>query len=158
MTCHDSRRITKCPWKLERSPDVTEKTRVFKEHPHCKSRGNPRFPPQLEKNHEIFPLTVRWGPIPLHCLQSNSVFHIKHERRLDFLRELQKIPRNTVKSLEETWCHSCNPRELCVPQIVSRWGPILILPLERNPDVPLTPEALPFLTCWNSRRTPRSLL
>ena len=40
---------------LDLSPDVAEQTRFLKGHPHCNSRIYPRFQPQLEKNHEIYP-------------------------------------------------------------------------------------------------------
>ena len=40
---------------LDRSPDVAEQTRVLKGHPQHNSRLYPRFPLQLEKNHENSP-------------------------------------------------------------------------------------------------------
>ena len=119
LPCRDYRRIPRCPSKLDRSPDITEKTWVFQECPHRKSRGNPRFLLQLERNHEIFPLTVIWGPIPLHCLQSNSVFHIKQERRLDFLygipestQEHHQKSRGNLRSLPQSERAPCTPKHL----------------------------------------------
>ena len=36
-------------------PEFNEQTTVSNEHPHCNSRIYPRFLPQLEKTHEMFP-------------------------------------------------------------------------------------------------------
>ena len=72
----------------------------------------------LEWNHEYFSTTwgnpqhstfnAKWCLIPLHCLQSNSVFHIKLEGRLDFLYGTPESPkehrhksRGTPKSLPQ---------------------------------------------------------
>ena len=121
------------------------------------SRGSPKFAMQLEKNHEISPLTMRLGPIPLQCLQSNSMFHIKHERRLDFLYGTPESPqehhhksRRTPRSLLQLKRTPCTPNHLEMranshssigeesycsthPEsaALSHW-----LKLEKNPEVP----------------------
>ena len=53
-------------------------------------------------------LTERCGPIPLHCVQSNSLFPIKQVRSLDLLegttespREIPQKSRRTLMSLQE---------------------------------------------------------
>ena len=81
----DSRRIPRCPSHLGRSPDVAVQTRVWKGPPRRNSRIYPRFRPQLEKNNETSPSPRDEARFPLHCMQRNSVVHIKHERSLDFL-------------------------------------------------------------------------
>ena len=46
--------------------------------------------------------------------------------------ELQRFPRNTVTSLEEPRGHRHNPKELHVPQIILRIGPMPLLHVEMN--------------------------
>ena len=55
LRCQASRRIPRCPSQLDRSPDVTEQTRVLKSHLCQNSRIYPRFLLKLEKSHETFP-------------------------------------------------------------------------------------------------------
>ena len=46
--CHNSRRIPKCLWQREKSPDIPEKPREVHCRPHSYSRGTTSFLPQLE--------------------------------------------------------------------------------------------------------------
>ena len=64
-------------------------------------------------------LPARWGPIPLHCLQSKSVFPIKHRRRLDFLDGTPESPqehchksRGTLKSPQQHKRALCTTNQL----------------------------------------------
>ena len=57
---------------------------------------------------------MRCGPIHLLCVQSNSVFHIKHKRSLDFLYGTPESPQEhshkssgTLSSLQQ---HERAPR------------------------------------------------
>ena len=52
---------------------------------HVLTRDIPHVPAATRENPWDFPLATRWGPIPLHCMQRNSVFTIKHIRRCFFL-------------------------------------------------------------------------
>ena len=71
------------------------------------TREHTRAPPQHEKNHETCPhRDMRL--IPLHCVQSNSLFPIKQVRSLDLLdgttespREIPQKSRRTLMSLQE---------------------------------------------------------
>ena len=45
----------------------------------------PQVPAVTRENQWDFLLAARWGPIPLHCVQSNWVLPIKHVRSLDLL-------------------------------------------------------------------------
>ena len=65
---------------------------------------------------------MRWGPIPLHCMQSNCVFPINQIRSLDLLDWTLESPDNTVTRREEHWCHLRNAKLIGVPQINSRWS------------------------------------
>ena len=47
--------------------------------------NTPQVPTATRENPWDFPFAARWGPIPLHCVQSNCVFPIKHVRTLNLL-------------------------------------------------------------------------
>ena len=50
-----------------------------------------------------FPLTARWGPIPLHCVQSNCVFPIQHVRSLDLLDRTPESPQqHCIRASQDT--------------------------------------------------------
>ena len=51
--------------------------------------------------------------------------------------ELQRDPKNTVRSLEGPWGHSSNMKVLHVPQINSRWGLIPLHSLQSHPASPI---------------------
>ena len=119
---------------LEEIPELTLVTRQeswnrltntsFKDHSHHNSRIYARCPLEHEKKRWEFPLAVRWGPNLLHCLQSNSVFSIKHVRSLDLFDGTPQSPqehchksRRTLLSLQECKIAQCT-------QINSKWSPI----------------------------------
>ena len=91
----------KRPLQLDNSHDVTEQTRVLKGHHHRNSRRNPRFLPQLKKNHETCPspqdeprfTCIAWREIP--C--STSIM----KGALTSFMELQRVPKITITSLEK---------------------------------------------------------
>ena len=63
-----------------------------------------------------FPLTARWGPILMHCLQRNFVFPIKHVRSLDLVYGNPEGPqdhcpksRRTLMSPQECKIAGCTP-------------------------------------------------
>ena len=62
-----------------------------------------------------FPLAERWGPIPMHCMQSNSLFTITQVRRIDLLDGTKESPpevrnksRRTLMSPQECQIASCS--------------------------------------------------
>ena len=62
---------------------------------------------------------MRWGPIPLHCLQSNSMFPIKNVNRVDLLDGIPESPqehchktRRTLMSPQERKIAQCTPNQL----------------------------------------------
>ena len=103
-----------------KSPEVTEQTRVFNYHPRRNSRMYPRFPPQLEKNHETSPSPRDEAQFPcfvcrpILCSQSDTLV------ALICLMEFQRDPKNTVTSLQGHGCYRTEVKYLCVPQINSR--------------------------------------
>ena len=116
--CHNLRRIPKCLWQRESRPDIPEKTSEVHCCPRSYSSGTTSFLPQLEETHKIPPSRQDDGP-PLHCLQRNSMFLIKHERRLDFLYGTPESPqehrhksRETLKSLPQIKIALCTPNHL----------------------------------------------
>ena len=74
----------------------------------------PQVPTATRENPWDFPLAARWGPIPLHCVQSNCVLQLKHVRSLDLLDWTPESPqqhchktRRTLMSRQEckiAWC------------------------------------------------------
>ena len=65
------------------------------------------------------PLAVRSGPIPMHCMQSNCVFPIKHIRSLNLLDWPPESPqqhcykaRRTMMSLQEHKIFRCTPNQI----------------------------------------------
>ena len=65
------------------------------------------------------PLAARCGPIRLHCLQSNSMFPIKHVRNLDLLdgtpeshQEHCDMSTRTPMSLQECEIPRSTPNQL----------------------------------------------
>ena len=114
MPCQDLRRILWCPWKPERSPDVAEKTRVFKEHPRHNSRGNPMFLPQLEKNHETSPSPQDEARFSLG--NRATPYSPSNTGGMTSFRQLQTFPKNAIERLEELrGQHSNSRRPLCTP-------------------------------------------
>ena len=101
LPCQASRRIPKVSLQLDRSPDVTEQTRVLKGHPLSNSRIYLRFPPQLEKNHETSPSPRDEAHFPC-SVQNNSVFPSKHERTFDFLDGPPESPKEHCHKSRET--------------------------------------------------------
>ena len=64
------------------------------------------------------PLAVRYGPIPFHCIQSNSVFPIENVRTLDMLggtpestEEHCYKSRGTLMSLQQCEIAQCTPNQ-----------------------------------------------
>ena len=83
---------------------------------------DPHVPAATRENPWVFPLATRWGPIPLHCMQSNCVFPIKHIRIFDLLDWTLESPQQDCHKREEHWCHLRNAKLIGVPQINSRWS------------------------------------
>ena len=50
--------------------------------------------------HRRFPLGTKLGPIPLHWVQSNSVFPIKQVRILNLIDGNLESPQNTLTCLQ----------------------------------------------------------
>ena len=67
----------------------------------------PWVPAATRENQWDFPLSARWGPIPLHCVQSNCVFPIKHVTILDLIDWTPESPQQH--------CHKTR-RKLISPQ------------------------------------------
>ena len=81
------------------------------------SRIYPRFLPQLEKIHETSP-SARDEALPLHCVLSNSMVPIQHERRFHLLDGTPESPqeephksRMTLMSPKECEMDQCNPNQ-----------------------------------------------
>ena len=82
------------------------------------SRIYPRFLPQLEKIHETSH-SARDEALPLHCVLSNSMFPIQHERRFHLLDGTPESPqeephksRMTLMSPKECEMVQCNPNQI----------------------------------------------
>ena len=84
-----------------------------------KLQGLPQDPSiSREIPRDLF-LPVRWCPIPLHCMHSNSLFPIKHKRCLDFLdgspesrQEHCNKYRGTLRSPQQHQRVPCTPNQL----------------------------------------------
>ena len=79
----------------------------------------PQLPAATREKQSDFPLTERGGPIPLHCVQSNSLFPIKQVRSLDLLDGSTEIPpeiphksRRTLMSPQECDISRVSPNQL----------------------------------------------
>ena len=79
----------------------------------------PQVPAATRENICDFPLAERWGPIPLHCVQSNCVFPIKHVRILDMLDWTTESPqkhchktRRTLMSSKECKISRCTQNQI----------------------------------------------
>ena len=76
-------------------------------------------------------LATRWGPIPLHCMQSNCVVPIKHISSLDLLEwTLESLQqdchktRRTLMSPQERKIDWCTPNQLKVKHISPLLNPL----------------------------------
>ena len=87
---------------------MAEQMKVFNGYPRRNSRTYPRFPPKLEENHETscslrdearFPC-ISCRAIP--CSQSNR------EGALICLTEIERVPQESLTSLDEHCCHDRN--------------------------------------------------
>ena len=83
LPCQASRIIPRCPLQLDRSPDVAEQTRVLKGHLRRNSIKYPRFPPQLEKNHENSPSLRDEARFP--CTEGRAILSSTSTRREPWL-------------------------------------------------------------------------
>ena len=79
----------------------------------------PRFPPQLEKNHETSPSLRDEARFSPHCEQRNAFFPIKQVRSLDLLGETAESPpevphksRRTLMSPQECEIARCSPNQI----------------------------------------------
>ena len=79
----------------------------------------PQVPVPTQEKPWDFPLSARWGLIPLHCVQSNSVFSIKHLWILDLLdgtpqssQEHSEKSRRTLMLPQEWEIAQCTPNLL----------------------------------------------
>ena len=77
---------------------------------------------------------VQMRPIPLHCVQSNSLFPIKQVRSLDLLdgttersREIPQKSRRTLMSLQEYEIHRGSPNQLKIKPYVPALAPEQLL-------------------------------
>ena len=78
----------------------------------------PQVPAASRENTWDFPFSERWGTIPLHCVLSNSMFPIQHEKGLDLLDGTPESPqeqphnsRMTLMSPKECEIARCNPKQ-----------------------------------------------
>ena len=79
----------------------------------------PQVPDATQANRWDFTLAARWGPIPMHWVQSNCVFPIKHIRSLDLLDWPPVSPqkhshktRRTMMSHQECKIFQCMPNQI----------------------------------------------
>ena len=98
-----------------------------------------------------FPLGERWGPIHLHCVQTNPMFPIKHVRSLDLLdgtpESLQEHPQKSRMTLmSQKDCEIvCS-----IPNQFEMMPDSAILDLEQSP-FPRHTRQVACLTLGNSR-------
>ena len=78
-----------------------------------------KVPAANRENPRDFPLAARWDPFPLHCMQSNSVFPIKHVRNLGLLVWTPDSPqehcskmKRTLMSTQECKIAWCTPNQI----------------------------------------------
>ena len=90
----------------------------------------PQVPEATRVNPSDFPLSVRWGPIPLHCVQSNFVFPIKHVWSLDLLDWTPESPqqhchktRRTLMSPQECKIAQCTQKQIKMRPISLSFAP-----------------------------------
>ena len=69
------------------------------------------LPAATRENPWDFPLATRWVPIPLHCMQSNCVFPIKHLRSLDLLDWTAESPQQHCHKTRRTLNHIKNAED-----------------------------------------------
>ena len=79
---------------------MAEQTRVWKGHPRRNSRIYPRFPPQLEKNHETSPSPRDEARFPCTACKAIPCCTSHMKGALISLMALQRNPKNTVSRLE----------------------------------------------------------
>ena len=144
---HASRRVPIALPRLEENLELSLTTRQ-ESWCHC---TNTRFeglsPFWLEKIPQVtaetrgklwvFPDNARWGMIPLHYLQNNSVFHIKLTRSLDFPDGTPDSRQGHCHNLVGPWSHPSNTKDICVPQINSSSGRIPLRWLQSHPAFPI---------------------
>ena len=90
----------------------------------------PQVPAANWENRWVFPLAARWGPIPLHYLQRNSMLPIKDIRNLDFLDGTPENPqehchkmRRTLMSPQECKRNCCTPNQFKLKRISPTLAP-----------------------------------
>ena len=89
-----------------------------------------QVPAATRENPWDFPFTTRWGPFPVHCMQSNCVFPNKHIRILDLLDWTLESPqqdchkaRRTLMSPQERKIDWCTPNQLRMQHISASLNP-----------------------------------
>ena len=85
------------------------------------TREHTQIPAATREKPSDFPLDERWGLIPLHCVQSNSLFPIKQVRSLDLLDGSTESPpeipyktRRTLMSPQECEISLGSPNQLYI--------------------------------------------
>ena len=135
--CYNPRRIPKCLCPRERRPEIPEWLSVVHCHPSNYSSGTTSFLPQLEETYKNPPSVQDDAQFP--CIASRAIPCYTSNKKGDLtsFMELQRVPKNTVTSLEGTWGHRSKTKELRVPQVNSRWGPIPLHWLQSHPVFPI---------------------
>ena len=127
-----------------KSPQVTEQTRVLNCHPHCNSRMYPRFPPQLEKNHETSPSPRDEAQFPcfvcrpILCSQSDTLV------ALICLMEFQRDPKNCHKSTRSLMLLHGGKIAMCAPNQLEM-KPNSLISLQSHPAFYIIHKWLDFL-------------
>ena len=100
---------------------------------------NSRIPPQLEKNHEVPPSSRDEALSHCNVLREIPRSFLNFETVLNTFDATQKVPRHTFLTREELLVSWHNLIWAPSPLLISTWGSIPLLWLERDPDLPVSP-------------------
>ena len=152
FTGSDSRGIPMGPLQLEKRPDFSEATLAGPWDPRLNSRWTPNFPPLLEKNHEILP---HHEMRPFSRAVSREKTHIPSWNAKGYLTPLMQLrgPQDTRPCERNTKFPTTTQEEPRFPLLISRWGSNPLVHLQRNPDVPDTPQEEAGLTLKLERKS-----
>ena len=122
------------------------------------SRGTLSFSHNIKKKPNkqtrISPLHARWGPFTMQHFPRNPTSLLSVENELDTLYETPEASWDLYPHSRATLSFQLQLEEPCFPLLNSRWGSIPLLCLERNPEVPVTPQEEAGLTL-KLNRNPR---